>query len=184
MGNDLARQLNAPYLFGGDEMDECSLGKYHYKTVGELDNNISLTCVKCNLSGEKDKLHSLSVFKGEPNESVLLFHFAPNDETTTYGQKIGGSVDQDGAKLSGELSKSVTIKKGSPLVKMIMAKTDKNIMEAKSFNDLYKCYCVDCILSEQSQKSRIKSILLHVNGNGYIINSDYKIISPSYGDSK
>ena len=184
MGNDLARQLNAPYLFGGDEMDNCPLGKYHYKTIGDLDPNFNSTCIKCNLSGEINKLYSLSLFRDTPNDSILLFHFAPDDKTTTYGQKIGGSVDKDGPKLSGELSKTETIKKGSPLVKMILAKTNKNIMEVKNFSEYYHCYCVDCILKDPMQKSRIKSILLHVNGNGYIINSDYQIILPTYGDSK
>lgn len=182
MGNDFARSINAPYLFGGDGMDKCSLGEYYYKTLGEARSPIKVDCCKCGCSGEKSKLYAIPVFQGTKNESILLFHFAQDDITTTYSQKLGVSADKDGPKASGELSKTVTIKKGSPLVKMILVgNADKN---PKSIEEMYSTYCVDCILKDSEQKSRIKSILLHVNGNGFIINSDYKIVSPSYGDSK
>lgn len=184
MGNELGRSLNAPYLFGGDEMDKCSLGQYYYKTIGEAGSPISVDCCKCSLSGDKNILYSLPVFQGTDNESILLFHFAPDDVTTTYAQKAGISADEKGPKASAEISKSETIKKGSPLVKMILARSKINITECKNHNDLYNPYCVDCILKDETQKSRIKSILLHVHGNGFVINSNYNIVTPSYGDSK
>mgnify|MGYP003997474567 CR=1 FL=1 len=184
MGNDFARSINAPYLFGGDELDECSLGKYYYKTIGNAGSPINVVCTKCSCPCEKNKLYSIILFKDTINESVILFQFAPDDITTSYTQSAGISADKDGPKVSADISKTVTIKKGSPLVKMILAKTNKKITDCKSINDLYNTYCVDCMLKEDSQKSRIKSILLHVHGNGYVVNSNYKIVSPTYGDSK
>lgn len=184
MGNDLARSLNAPFLFGGSDMDTCSLGSYYYKTLGDAKSEIDLICCKCGCSGDKYKLYACNILESTPNEAALIFHFAADDISTTYQQKIGASYDKDGPKASAEISKSVTIKKGSPLVKMIFARKNIDYSKINSWKDLYDVFCIDCILKDESQKSRIKSILLHVNGNGFVINSDFKIVKPSYGDSK
>ena len=104
---------------------------------------------------------------GSPTKTYIFYQFSRNEVSTTVSGGISGGITAKGPSVSLNAGGKVTIKQGSPMVKMLRLTGQKH-------------QCIACF--QKTHPKEFKGVVVSMKGIAYLINSDFTLHPSTCGD--